>query len=66
VQFAGEVTGLNQGGTVLATAGYGPAGELLSFNDERRDYNPMLQMTRLYTTDRFTEINYGYHGAGVE
>ena len=30
----------------LATAGYGPAGELLSFNDERRDYNQMLQMTR--------------------
>ena len=50
------MTGLNQGGTVLATAGYGPAGELLSFNDERAITTQMLQMTRLYTTDRFTEI----------
>ena len=61
----GQMTGLNQGGTVLATAGYGPAGELLTFNDERAHYNAMLQMTRLYTTDRFTEINYEYPG-GVE
>ncbi len=45
---------------MLATAGYGPAGELLTFNDETRQYNTLLQMTRMYTADLFTDLNYSY------
>ena len=56
----GQLYQLKQGSTVLATAGYGPAGELLTFNDETRQYNALLQMTRMYTADRFMDLVYSY------
>ena len=51
---------MSHGSTVLATAGYGPAGELLTFNDETRQYNALLQMTRMYSADRFMDLMYSY------